>query len=70
MSEQIYWSVTTPSAPRTLQSAKDDTTTRQRMHCAVVADKMDLFLTYERAAEIETIFDRKEATKKLYFLCH
>ena len=32
------------------------------MHFAVVADKLNLFLTYERAAEIEPIFDYKKKT--------
>ena len=42
------------------------------MHSAlgIGADKLDLYSTYERAVEIECIFDRKEARKrKLHFYC-
>ena len=58
--------------PRTFaerEAAKDAATTRRAMHFALVADKLDLSSSYERAAEVERIFDRKEATKRKYNFC-
>ena len=52
------------SGPQTLQSTKDNAMTRRGMHFAVVADKLDLFSTYERAAEIEPIVYQKDAGKR------
>ena len=51
--------------PELLQSAKPQRMIQcHGMHFALSAGKLDLYLTHERAVEIEHIFDQKEARKR------